>query len=483
MDKSDVIRLLIIEDEDFDVKRIQKTLEPLSGKIEVMDIVSNGKKALQTINESPPSFDVIIMDYQISGGVQGEELIREIKKIDETLQIVVITKMTVNQTDLHFANELLESGASWYGTKYPVDITDYIYQPTDFVLSIMNAFEKKQLAQERNQSRRKLDRNIRSILEQNPLVGDSRAMQEIKQQIENYAPSETNVLVTGESGTGKELVAMHLHYHSRRKYENLITVNCAAIPSELIESELFGFEKGSFTGAQSQKPGLFEQADGGTIFLDEVTELPMSAQAKLLRVLEVGEIDKIGRKQKYNVDVRVVAATNRDLDEVMDKNEFREDLYYRLNILQIEVPPLAERGGDIPQLLQHFLRYYSQDLSIPPPSITRDALALLENYQWPGNVRQVKNIVQRLLHIRVKEITEDLVQQSISRERKADPGDVISQSLKGAKIIPLREMESTFRKQYFQYVRERSNTDAEAAEKLGLAPSNFYRMCKEVGLK
>jgi two-component system, NtrC family, response regulator AtoC len=478
-----IIRILVIEDEAFDVTRIKNTLMPFNSRIKIEEVVSSGKAALNWLNDNPNSCDVIIMDYQISGGLFGEKLIREIKKFDYTLQIVLITKMTINQTDPQFANQLLESGASWFGTKYPGDIEKYIYQPTDFILSIQNAYDKKSLQVKHLRSEEKLYRNIQDMMESKPMVGDSVKMTDLKQQIQKFASPNANVLVLGESGTGKELVASYLHYESNRKFENFVTVNCAAIPKDLIESELFGFEKGSFTGANSEKAGLFEQADNGTLFLDEITELPFSVQAKLLRVLQEGEIDKIGRKKKHKVNVRVIAATNRDIEEMLDKKEFREDLYYRLNILQIKVPPLRERENDIRILLDFFIRSYSEEMGIKTPLLSEKALKLIENFSWPGNVRQLKNVTHRMVILSHEKITEEIARESIGVDRRHKRGDFEPGFLHQAEIVPLKDMERKFRKAYVEHVRKSSHSDADAAEKLGVAPSNYHRLCKEVGLK
>jgi len=309
------INIIIIEDEEFDVKRILNTLNPYRKNVEILQMVSNGKDALEAL-ENHKECDVVIMDYQISGGLIGEELLRKLKQIDSTVQIIVITKMTINQTDVYFANQLIEAGAYWFGTKYPADIEEFIYQPTDFILTITNAFERRKLERQHLLSQKKLEKNIKYILSSRPLVGKSQAQMELRNLVDKYAETDANVLVTGESGTGKELIARNLHYKSKRRFEPFVTVNCAAIPKDLIESELFGFVKGAFTGAKEEKKGLFEQAHNGTIFLDEIGELPHASQAKLLRVLESGELDKIGRKKKYSVDVRVISASNQDIKAI-----------------------------------------------------------------------------------------------------------------------------------------------------------------------
>ena len=478
-----IIHILVIEDEEFDVIRIENTLKPFSDRIKIVEVVSSGHIALKWLKDNPNACDVIIMDYQISGGLFGEKLIREIKKFDITLQIVLITKMTINQTDPQFANQLLESGASWFGTKYPGDIENYIYQPTDFILSIQNAFDKKCLQAKHLQSEEKLDRNIQDMIKTKPMVGDSKKMTDLKEQIKKFALPNANVLILGESGTGKELVASHLHYQSKRKFEKFVTINCAAIPKDLIESELFGFEKGSFTGAINEKAGLFEQADKGTLFLDEITELPFSVQAKLLRVLQEGEIDKIGRKKKYEVDVRVIAATNRDIEEMLNNKEFREDLYYRLNILQIKVPPLREREEDITRLVNFFIDSYSDEMGIKPPQLTEKALKIIKEFSWPGNVRQLKNVTHRMVILSQEKITETIAKESIGVDHNNRKGSFAPDFLHHAEIVPLKDMEKKFRRAYVEYVRQHSYSDAEAADKLGVAPSNYHRLCKEVGLK
>jgi len=479
----ELIKILIIEDEKYDVDRIKNTLRPYEGKITILDVVKNGYDALDSI-KSGNEFDVIIMDYQIAGGLYGEALIKKIKQLDPTLQILVITKMTINQTDLSFANKLLASGAYWYGTKYPGDIEEFIYQPTDFVLSIMNAYALKQAEMSQQTIRRRLDKKIKSILGQTPLLGQSSEMQKLNVLIEKYSGPNANVLIVGESGTGKELIAMNIHYLSNRKYEAFVTVNCAAIPKDLIESELFGYEKGAFTGADKDKPGLFEQANGGTLFLDEITELPSSAQAKLLRVLQEGEIDKIGRKKKYNVDVRVLAATNRNVDDLLEKNFLREDLFYRLNILQIKVPTLSARIGDIELLANHFINVYCQELGLSPLSLEPEALKILKNYAWPGNVRQLKNVAQRIVILtNESNISADLVKTCMGENINLNATSKQFPEFSFNRILPLKEMDRLFRRKYIEFILRQCQTDTEAAEKLGMAPSNFYRSCKELGIK
>ncbi|MDP3581630.1 MAG: sigma 54-interacting transcriptional regulator, partial [Ignavibacteria bacterium] len=295
MGKSDFINILLVEDEDFDVRRVKNTISFYDTRIKIAEVVSNGMAALDLIRSNHDKYDVVIMDYQISGGLKGEELITRIKDIDPFIQIIVITKMTINITNYDFANNLLKAGAFWFCTKYPGNIEEYIYQPTDFILSIFNANEKKRLEKHRTRSDKKLSQSIENMLEAKRIIGESKPMIQLKESIERYSKSDVNILVYGASGTGKELVAWNIHLKSKRKYESFVPINCGSIPSELIESELFGYEKGAFTGANTNKSGLFEIAHNGTLFLDEVAELPLHAQVKLLRVLQEGEIEKIGR--------------------------------------------------------------------------------------------------------------------------------------------------------------------------------------------
>ena len=480
-----VITLLLIEDEDFDVRRIQNTLRPFEGQIRIRDIVSNGSVALDLLRAAPEAYDVVVMDFQIAGGLRGENLIHEIKQINPSVQIIVVTKMTVHFTDFDFANSLIRAGAYWYCTKYPGDIEDQIYQPTDFVLSIFNAYQKRQLEKEHLRSSRKLSGNVEKTLRQKQLIGVSQALEHVREQIKKCAETGANVLITGPSGTGKELVAANIHYTGPRKFENFVPINCGGIPNDLIESELFGYEKGSFTGAESRKTGLFEAAHEGTLFLDEVGELPASAQVKLLRVLEDGQIEKIGRTEKIAVDVRVIAATNKDLAREVTQKRFRDDLFYRLNVVHLSIPALTDRPEDIPVLLDHFIVQFSYELGRPRPSIDKDALTFLSRYGWPGNVRELKNFVQRLFFVGEHDFGPSDVRLllGVSPDEDQDPISRMVRSWQQEEIIPWKEVEKNVRAKYFAFVRKHSKSDAEAAKKLGLAPPNFYRMCKELGLK
>ena len=477
------INVLLIEDEEYDVRRVKNTVKPFNERIEILNIVSDGKSALSLLKNGKSIYDVVVMDFHISGGVMGEALIQKIKEVDHSLQIIVITKMTINITDYDFANKLIKAGAFWYCTKYPGDIEDFIYQPTDFVMGIFNAYEKCLLERERFKSNQKLIKNIEDILIQKKIVGESASIQKLKEEIKKFAKSNVNTLIKGASGTGKELVAYNIHYNSERKFENFVIINCGSLPNDLVESELFGYEKGAFTGADRKKLGLFETANHGTVFLDEITELPLPAQVKILRVIQDGEIEKIGRTEKIKVDVRIIAATNKDIEEEVKAKRFREDLYYRLNVLPIFVSDLKYRKEDIPVLVDYFMTNISIDMVKDKPSVRDDAMKLLTDYDWPGNVRELRNVVQRLLFTDEKIVTPSLVKFALGTNWKEKDNNIIKEFFTTSNLLPLREMEIYLRQKYFQFVRENSESDTEAAKKLGLAPSNYHRMAKELGLK
>ena len=480
-----LINILLIEDEEFDVNRVKKTLKAFSSQIRIEKIVADGAAAINMLSSGDYEFDVVIMDYQITGGIRGEELINKLKEIDPCLQIIVITKMTVNITDYTFANKLIEAGAFWYCTKYPGDIDDYIYQPTDFILSIFNAYQKKLLEKERSKSNEKIEKNVNDILNLHRLIGESESIVKLKSDIEKCARSNVSTIIRGDSGTGKELVAYNIHYKSKRKYENFVPINCGSLPHELVESELFGYEKGAFTGADIKKPGLFELANNGTIFLDEITELPLAAQVKLLRVIQDGQLEKLGRTENIKVNVRIISATNKNIEEEVKAKRFREDLYYRLNVVSLSIPPLRERKEDILLLLDHFLTEISIDMGKEKPVIEADTTDFFLNYSWPGNVREIKNVVQRLLFSGESIINLEVATRSTGMTSAVHNNNEFNgiSFPKPYEILSLKDMERLVREKYFSYVRETSSSDTEAANKLGLAPPNFHRMCKELGLK
>lgn len=480
------INVLLIEDEPFDVRRVKNSIKPFEEKIIIKNIVSDGKEALHILSSSKEDFNVVIMDFQIAGGLMGEALIQKIKEIDSSIQIIVITKMTINITDFNFANRLIKAGAYWYCTKYPGDIEDYIYQPTDFIISIFNAFEKCILERERARSNQKFMKTVNDILLQKKIIGEHSSMIKLKEALLKYSVSNVNMLIRGASGTGKELVAYNLHYNSNRKFENFVPINCGGLPHDLVESELFGYEKGAFTGADKKKLGLFEIANRGTIFLDEVTELPLNAQVKLLRVIQEGEIEKIGRTEKIKVDVRIIAATNRNIEEEVKAKRFREDLYYRLNVVPIHVPELKFRRSDIPILMEYFMNSQRLDMLKDKPQIDDDAMQIFINYDWPGNVRELKNVTQRFFFFDEDRITPHIAKLAIGAfdiyEEDKDEFQGIRFKL-DEEIPTLRDVEKLVREKYFRFIRDNSTSDSDAAKKLGLAPPNYHRMAKEIGLK
>jgi len=482
--ENNAINILVIEDEDYDVRRIRNTIKFFGHKLHIKDIVSNGKEAIELIRANANVYDIVIMDYQIAGNLKGETLISKIKEIDYSIQIIVITKMTINITDYDFANRLIESGAFWFCTKYPGDVEDFIYQPTDFITSILNAFEKRKLEKQSYKSYKKLNKNIDDMLASRQIIGESESINNLRKQIEKYAPTDANILIIGDTGTGKELVAYNIHFNSKRKFENFVPVNCGSLPQELIESELFGYERGSFTGAESGKQGLFEIANNGTIFLDEVSDLPLNAQVKLLRVIQNGEIEKIGRISNLKVKVRIIAATNKNLEDEVSENRFREDLYYRLNVIPIYVPPLRERKEDIESLILYFIDIFRKEFDVKKPEISKEAVEVLTSYSWGGNVRELKNVVQRLLLEELDVISGDDVRYALFNKprRSTDKKDSISFWNDG-NLLPLKDMEKIFKEKYVTFVRDTSKSDVDASKKLGLAPPNYHRLCKELGLK
>lgn len=480
-----IIHVLVVEDEEYDVRRLRSTLKHFEDQIVIDEVVANGDSALKILDQRKDFFDIVIMDLQLASGLMGEPLIQAIKRGTPSVQIIVMTKMTINVTDFDFANRLLMAGAFWYCTKYPSDIEDYIYQPTDFILSIFNAYQRRSLEREQSRSIKKLLRDVEERLSRSRILGVSPQIQKLRAQIKQVATSDATVLITGPSGTGKELVAKNIHYESKRRLESFIAISCGSIPIDLVESELFGYEKGAFTGASTRKTGLFELAHHGTLFLDEISELPLPAQVKLLRVIQEGEIEKIGRTEKIKIDVRIIAATNKTLQKEISAGRFREDLFYRLNVVPIYTPQLCDTPEDIPVLWEHYMHQMSTKMGKTVIPTENSAYRLLSKYRWPGNVRELKNVVQRLLLKADGAIGPEVVREALFSHpvpsNLARAAGVFFDDAES--LLSLRDMEQDFRLKYFQFVRKNSASDAEAAKKLGLAPPNYHRMCKELGLK
>ena len=364
-------RLLVVDDEQS--MREWLTIALSQDGFEV-ESAGSGEDALKVLERTP--VDLALVDLRMPG-LDGLETLRRVKQLDESTSVVIMTAYASAET----AVQALKEGAYDYIIKpFKVDELRHLVQ---------NALERRRLQAE--------NARLRGLIQERfgNLIGRSPKMQEIFATIGRLGESKATVLITGESGTGKELVAKAIHFNSSRKDRPFVAVNCGAIPQELMESELFGHVKGAFTGAVATKQGLFEVADDGTLFLDEVTELPLHLQVKLLRVLEDPEIRPVGGVKPVRVDVRIVAATNRDLGQAVGGKLFREDLFYRLNVISLHIPPLRERREDIPVLVRHFLDKFAAAGGAPPKDMSAEALGTLERYPWPGNVRELENVIER----------------------------------------------------------------------------------------
>ncbi len=366
-------RVLIVDDEQ-SLRDMLSVLLQREGYI--VDQACNGEEALKQI--AAYSYDLIISDIRMPR-LSGIDLLRRLRKQDDETTVVMITAFSSTEE----AVEAMKLGAYDYITKP--------FKNDEIRLVIKNALERRQLQRENRQ----LKQQLKERFSFKNLIGDSEAMSRLITLLERVAPSRANVLITGESGTGKELVAQALHMGSERKTHPFVPINCGAIPENLIESELFGHERGAFTGADKKKQGLFETAHQGTLFLDEIGELPMGMQVKLLRVLQEREFRRVGGTTNIPVDVRLIAATNQDLSANIAEGTFREDLFYRLNVVSIELPPLRERRSDIPLLIQNF--YRQKTGRNDSYQIDKQTLDILFGYDWPGNVRELENLVERCL--------------------------------------------------------------------------------------
>lgn len=367
-------KILIIEDEEPIRRVLIRILTDEDSKFEIFE-ASDGKKGLDFIKKE--SFDLVLCDIKMPK-LDGIELLQKAKQINSTLPFIMLT----GHGNIETAVDSMKLGAF-----------DFISKPPDLnrlINSVRNALERKELEVENKILRKKIDKKYE-------IIGSSDSIMEIHDIINKVAQTEARVLITGESGTGKELVAHNIHKKSNRSKSPFIEVNCAAIPSELIESELFGHLKGSFTSAVKDREGKFEAANNGTIFLDEIGDMSLAAQAKVLRALEENKIQRVGSQKDISVDVRVLAATNKDLKKEIEQGNFREDLYHRLAVIVIEVPELVKRRSDIPILIDHFSKIISKEQGIETKKFDNDSIKLLENYNWSGNVRELRNVVERLI--------------------------------------------------------------------------------------
>ncbi len=385
--------ILIIDDE----KAIRKTLsEILSYEGYKMDEAADGEEGLKKFREK--DYDVILCDIKMPK-IDGIEFLEKAKESNPDVPIIMISGHGTIET----AVEAVKKGAY-----------DYISKPPDLnrlLITIRNAMDKTSLVAEAKVLKRRVSR-------MQEMVGASQPIQKIKETIEKVAPTEARILITGENGVGKELVARWVHEKSNRASGPLIEVNCAAIPSELIESELFGHEKGSFTSALKQRIGKFEQANGGTLFLDEIGDMSLSAQAKVLRALQEGKITRVGGDKDINVDVRVIAATNKDLLKEVEEKNFRLDLYHRLSVIIIHVPSLNERIDDIPLLVDKFLTDICSDYGTSKKTIDEDAIRALQKHNWTGNIRELRNVVERLIILSGKTINTNDVENYVLPQKQ-----------------------------------------------------------------
>lgn len=374
--------ILIIDDE----KAIRKTLsEILSYEGYKIDEAADGEEGIKKFSST--TYDVVLCDIKMPK-IDGLEFLEKAREINSDVPVIVIS----GHGNIETAVEAVKKGAF-----------DYISKPPDLnrlLITLRNALDKQTLVTETKVLKRKVAR----VQE---MVGNSSGIKKIKDTIEKVAPTEARVLITGENGVGKELVARWIHEKSNRNTGPMVEVNCAAIPGELIESELFGHEKGSFTSAIKQRIGKFEQASGGTLFLDEIGDMSLSAQAKVLRALQEGKITRVGADKDISVDVRVIAATNKDLLKEVDDKNFRLDLYHRLGVIIVHVPSLNERREDVPFLVDFYLEKIADEYGQSKKVVDKEAMDLLTNYNWTGNIRELRNVVERLIILSGKNITQD----------------------------------------------------------------------------
>ena len=383
-------RIIIIEDE-ISIRNVLKNILIDENKNYIIDDASNGEEGVEKIFSN--IYDLALCDIKMPK-LDGLEVLKKSKNLDYNLPFIMIS----GHGDLDTAVECIKNGAY-----------DYIGKPPDLnrlLTTIRNGLNNKNLNQENKILKKKVSQKYQ-------MIGESKELKKIEKIIDKVASTNSRVLITGENGTGKELVAHAIHEKSNRSRIPMVEVNCAAIPSELIESELFGHEKGSFTSANKQKKGKFEIANGGTIFLDEIGDMSLSAQAKVLRALQESKITRVGGEKEIEVNVRVLAATNKNLEEEIRNDKFREDLYHRLSVIKIHVPALRERKEDIPILIEYFSTQICEEQGIKNKHIEKEAINLLIEKDWSGNIRQLRNIIERLIILSGKIITADDIKQYV----------------------------------------------------------------------
>jgi DNA-binding NtrC family response regulator len=440
-------RILIVDDE---ANARTALAELLRDEGYAVETAADGFKALPKLDDFAP--DVVVTDLKMPG-MSGLELMEKVRERDANCVVIVMTAFGAIET----AVQAMRQGAADYLTK-PVNVDE-------LSLVLKRELERKRLRTEAGQLRERLSERHRI----SNIIGSSPPMQQVFDTVLQVAPSRASVLITGESGTGKELIAAAIHEHSPRAKGPFVKLHCAALAESLLESELFGHERGAFTGAIGRREGRFEQANGGTIFLDEIGEISPATQVKLLRFLQEHEFERVGGNQTIKVDVRIVAATNRDLLQRVKDNHFREDLYYRLNVVSIEMPALRERPSDIPLLASHFLQKYARENGKTVDGFTDDALSQLANYAWPGNVRELENAVERAVVVAKKPRigVEDLSPAIATAARRPD----------GMPAIPGSTMDDLERFAILKTLEHTGGSTSRAAEMLGISPRTIqYRL-------
>jgi two-component system nitrogen regulation response regulator NtrX len=446
-------RVLIVDDE----ADIRETLDMILRYEKYATLLAkNGEEALALLED--PGANLVLLDVKMPG-MDGLEVLSAIRARHPGVPVLMISGHGTVAT----AVDAIKAGAM-----------DFLEKPLDrdrLLLRLKNASAMLRLNDENAALRGKVSERYR-------ILGESAALRKILATIEKVAPTQARVLITGENGTGKELVARNIHEQSPRWNRPFVEVNCAAIPRELIESELFGHEKGSFTGAVARRRGKFEQADGGTIFLDEIGDMDPTAQSKVLRVLEESMVERVGGEQPVSVDVRILAATNKDLREAVEKGEFREDLYYRLNVVPIHVPTLAERRDDISLLARHFLAEAVRVNDLEPRSLTAEAEGFLVRQPWPGNVRQLRNLMERVAILAPPgEIPASAIEEHLAPRRRAS-GDPVSE------CRTFEEFKDASEKLFLETkLAENEWNIKHTAELLGMQRSHLYKKIERYGLK
>src|SRR5688500_6184000 len=460
-------RILVIDDEAAIRDSLKMILE--YEDYQFVGAVS-GQDGLAAVQRERP--DAVLLDIKMPG-MDGMEVLRKLHALDETLPIIMISGHGATAT----AVEAIKSGA--------VDFFDKPLSTERVIVTLRNVLKQSELVAE--------NRDLKLAMESRyEIVGQSPALRTVLESVQRAAPTNATVLLLGESGVGKELVARTIHRNSPRAGQRFVQVNCATIPEELIESELFGHEKGSFTGATEKQIGKFEQADRGTIFLDEIGDMSQKTQAKVLRVLEEQEVERLGSARTIKVDVRVIAATNKNLEEAIQRGEFREDLFFRLNVIPIVVPPLRERREDIPQLVQHFAKLTGEEHNLKPKKFDAAAMDALARYRWRGNIRELRNTIERVMIMSPGDIVraEDLpaeVRGGETRPAAMDAGS--AQATPAGQSAPpgagtLREFKDAAERAYLvQKLRESNWNISKTAEVIDTPRSNLYKKLEQYGIK